>query len=58
MLRVLIALALAASVCGSAVELASLSDLRALIGTTKFLAVEFYAPWCVRSRALKSNATL
>ncbi len=46
MLRVVIALAIAAAVCGSAVELTSLDDLRGLIGKTKYLAVEFYAPWC------------
>ena len=46
MLRLVIALALAVAVCGSAVEIASLDDLRGLISKTKYLAVEFYAPWC------------
>ena len=46
MLRLVIALTLAAAVCGSAIELSSLDDLRAQISQAKFLAVEFYAPWC------------
>ncbi len=46
MLRLVIALTLAAAVCGSAIELSSLDDLRAQISKAKFLAVEFYAPWC------------
>jgi thiol-disulfide isomerase/thioredoxin len=46
MLRLFIVLALAAAVCGNAVELSSLDDLRSSIGKNKFIAVEFYAPWC------------
>ena len=46
MLRLVIAVALAAAVFGSAVELTSLDELRSQIGKAKYLAVEFYAPWC------------
>jgi thiol-disulfide isomerase/thioredoxin len=46
MLRLVIVIALAAAVFGAAVELTSLDDLRSHVGKTKFIAVEFYAPWC------------